>query len=78
MKEAELYEVSDPTPLEDWINTDVATDMLGISTRSLQNLRSSGVLPFAKLCGKCYYKRSDLEKLLESKYGYANADYSKR
>lgn len=62
-----------PTPLEDWLNSDVATDMLGISLRSLQNLRSSGMLPYAKLCGKCYYKRSDLEALLESKYGCINA-----
>lgn len=56
------------TPLEDWLTGPVVEDMLDISTRKLQTLRSNGSLPYSKLGGKIFYKRVDVERLLESGY----------
>lgn len=59
------------TPLEDWVTGAVVEDMLDVSTRRLQTLRSNGSLPYSKLGGKVYYKRADVERLLESGYNGA-------
>lgn len=56
------------TPLEDWLTGPFVEDMLDISTRSLQTLRTNGSLPYSKLGGKIYYKRQDVETLLEKGY----------
>ena len=44
------------------------TDWLhNISKRTLQHYRDTGVLPFAQIGHKCYYKREDVERLLQTK-----------
>jgi len=53
---------------ESWIDGQDVSIALNIGPRSLQTLRTSGKLPFTKIQGKCYYKFSDLEALLESNY----------
>lgn len=53
---------------ETWIDGQDVCIALNISQRSLQTLRSSGLMPFSQFHGKCYYKVSDLEALLESNY----------
>lgn len=53
---------------ETWIDGQDVSIALNISQRSLQTLRSSGLMPFSQFHGKCYYKVSDLEALLESNY----------
>lgn len=58
------------TPLEDWIDSGTAIDMLNISERTLQKWRSDGTMPFSKLGNHCYYRRSDIEQMLEA--GYIN------
>ena len=40
-------------------------EILGISPGTLQNLRIQGHLPYTKINGSCYYKREDVEKMLE-------------
>jgi hypothetical protein len=40
------------------------TKMLGISTGTLQNYRLNGTLPFKKVGGTIFYKRSDVLKLV--------------
>lgn len=67
---AEMLEAtsSNRTPLEDWLPSSVVEDMLNISTRTLQHYRSSGKLPYTIVGGKALYKRSDVERLLESNY----------
>lgn len=54
--------------LNEWIDNQDVMQALHISQRSLQNLRSSGVLPYAVLCNKCYYRVSDVEALLLNSY----------
>jgi len=56
------------TPLTQWHDNYEVMEMFHISQRTLQTLRSSGKLPFAKMGGRCYYKESDLLRLLEDSY----------
>jgi hypothetical protein len=53
---------------ENWLDADQVTEALKISTRTLQNLRDTELIPFSKINGKFYYKASDIEKLLETNY----------
>lgn len=53
---------------ETWIDGQEVSIALNISQRSLQTLRDSGLLPFSKFHGKCFYKVADLETLFESSY----------
>ena len=53
---------------ETWIDGQEVSMALNVSQRTLQTLRSSGLIPFSQFSGKCYYKVSDLEALLESNY----------
>jgi len=56
------------TALEDWLTTEIVEDMLGISKRTLQTLRTQRKIGFCKVGGRCYYKRSDIELLMENCY----------
>lgn len=53
---------------ETWIDGQDVQVALNVSQRTLQTLRTSKLLPFSQFNGKCYYKVSDLETLLESNY----------
>ena len=41
---------------------------LRLSTRTLQEYRNSGTLPFYKIGGKILYKQSDIQAMLEKHY----------
>jgi len=56
------------TPLEDWLDTQNVERLLRISPRTLQTLRSNGTIPFSRVGAKLYYKRSDIQQVLEDKY----------
>ena len=51
----------------DWLHNGDVCKLLNISKRSLQHYRDTGVLPFAQIGHKCYYKREDVERLLNTK-----------
>ena len=53
---------------ETWIDGQDVSVALNVSQRTLQTLRTSGLLPFSQFNGKCYYMVSDLETLLNSNY----------
>lgn len=55
-----------PTPLEDWIDAQDVMQALHISQRTLATLRANGTLPYAKLGGRCLYRKSDLERVLDT------------
>lgn len=57
-----------PTALEDWLPSHTVERKLGISTRTLQTLRDNGTMPYTKLGGKIYYKRSDIQRILDDAY----------
>lgn len=51
-------------PIKKWLKTPEVLKLLNISKPTLQNLRTSGKVPFRKIGGVCYYSMKDLEKLL--------------
>lgn len=53
---------------EKWFDNQDVMMALRISRRTLQKLRDLGILPFARLEGKLFYKRGDLNSMLESRY----------
>lgn len=52
------------TPLEDWIDSHDVMRLLHISQRTLQTLRSNGMIKFSKLGKKIYYRRKDIQNIL--------------
>mgnify|MGYP002769174370 FL=1 len=69
MQSQENQEVTEQlTPLSEWHDNYEVMEMFHISARTLQTLRSNGKLPFAKMGGRCYYKESDLQRLMEESY----------
>ena len=51
----------------DWLHNGDVCKLLNISKRTFQHYRDTGVLPFAQIWHKCYYKREDVELLLQTK-----------
>ncbi len=53
-------------PEEIWIDKQEIMMRLHISNRTLQTWRSKGIIPFARIGKKIFYKESDLWDLLNS------------
>ena len=56
------------TSLRDWVDNQVVMQTLHISPRTLQTLRSNGTLPFSRINNKIYYRRRDIERILNDNY----------
>lgn len=56
------------TPLEDWLDNQDVMHQLHISPRTLQTLRSNGTLPFSRIGNKLYYRRADIQRILNDNY----------
>lgn len=52
----------------DWIDAQDVLTKLHVSPRTLQRWRISGALPYSRVSGKCYYRRSDIVALLNRNY----------
>ncbi len=50
-----------------WLESEAARKMLGISQKTWQTYRDNRVLPFSQFGRKIYVKRADIEAFLESK-----------
>jgi hypothetical protein len=48
--------------------------LLRISTRTAQKIRSSNLIPFAQIGRKVYYKMTDVTQLIETHYRTAYSD----
>ena len=59
---------SDETLLDNWIDGQIVMQTLHISPRTLQTLRSNGILPFSRIGNKIYYRKSDILKILSDNY----------
>lgn len=68
VQSTQAVQVPTLTPLDQWHDNYEVMEMFHISQRTLQTLRSNGKLPFAKMGGRCYYKESDLQRLMEESY----------
>ena len=53
---------------ETWLDNQDACNILKVSTRTLQNYRDNGTLPFSNLGGKIFYKAADIEAVLYHNY----------
>jgi hypothetical protein len=58
--------MKDQIPEEIWIDKQEIMMRLHISNRTLQTWRSKGILPFARIGKKIFYKESDLRNLLNA------------
>ncbi|MDD2798760.1 MAG: helix-turn-helix domain-containing protein [Bacteroidales bacterium] len=58
----------DETSLEDWLDNQDVMQALHVSPRTLQTLRSNGLLPFSRIGNKLYYRRQDIIKILSDNY----------
>ena len=64
------YDSKKPVFIEaEWVESEEAMKILGVSIGTLQNLRNNGTVPYTKLGGKLKYKKSDLLNILEKDYG---------
>jgi len=54
--------------LEDWLDNQDVMLALHISPRTLQTLRSNGILPFSRIGNKLFYRRQDVIKILSDNY----------
>ena len=54
--------------LNDWLDNQDVMLALHISLRSLQTLRSNGTLPYSRINNKIYYRRRDIERILNDNY----------
>lgn len=68
-----LISLQEKQVTEQWLDGQDVRLMLKISKRTLQSLRDCGSLPFSKINGKFYYKRYDIEALLESNYTHSKS-----
>jgi len=52
----------------DWVDGYAVMQMLNISPRTLQTLRSNGTMPFSRIGNKLFYRKSDILKILAHNY----------
>lgn len=53
------------SPNKEWLDNQQVCLLLNISPRTLQSHRDKGILPYSQTGHKCYYKKSDVEKLMQ-------------
>lgn len=59
---------SEESGLNDWIDNQDVMLALHVSLRTLQTLRSNGTLPYSRINNKIYYRRRDVERILNENY----------
>lgn len=47
-----------------WLDSDEAAELLGVSSRTLQRLRTDKEIDYSMLRGRCRYRLSEIERLL--------------
>ena len=58
----------------DWVTNKDAKELLGLSKPTLQRYRNAGLLPFSRLGGNVYYRRSDINAVLEQNLRVGTSD----
>lgn len=54
--------------LDDLLDSQQVMQALHISPRTLQTLRSNGIMPYTSIVGKIYYRKRDIETILSNNY----------
>ena len=65
---AQLHKTHAQLLSEEWVNKDQVMAILKISTRTLESLKSKGILPYTKIQGMFYFRTMDIENLLKANY----------
>lgn len=79
LSDDEIDAMLEKSILEDWIDNQDVMQILHISPRTLQTLRSNCTLPFSRIGNKLYYRRQDIQRLLANNYSMIKIrDYGKR
>lgn len=60
--------------LSEWMDNQDVMFALHVSLRTLQTLRSNGTLPYSRINNKIYYRRADIEQLLNDNYSHHSSD----
>jgi len=55
-----------PVKEAEWIKSHQVQRLLGISPGTLQNLRVNGTIPYSKVGGVLFYKKIDIQNILEN------------
>jgi hypothetical protein len=58
----------------DWVDAEDVIEKLHITPRTLQRWRINGLLPYSRVNGKCYYRKSDVLILLMNNYNGEKGD----
>ena len=66
--EVEILNDSNLSCTGKWLNGDQIMRMLGISRRTLQNYRDTGILPYSVVGGKFFYSIGDMEEVMANNY----------
>ena len=53
---------------EKWMSSEAVMRKLGISKRTLQNYRDTGILPYSVVGGKFFYSIGDIEEVMANNY----------
>ncbi len=61
-----------------WLSSEEVCHLLMISKRTLMSYRSRGILPFAQIGRKIYYKASDIDDYLDQHYIKAHYQAERR
>ena len=64
--EESLQNTSQPSEKQ-WLNNKEFCEYLGISKRTAQNYRDTGIIPFSQIGSKIYYRLSDVFHALDKK-----------
>lgn len=59
--------------LSEWMDNQDVMFALHVSLRTLQTLRSNGTLPYSRINNKIYYRRADIEQLLNDNYSHQSS-----
>ena len=57
---------SDNTEITEWLNGNEVCELLNISKRTLQTLRTKEIIPYSQIYNKIYYNRNDVENLIKN------------
>jgi len=63
-----LHEQPQP-PVQKWLKNKAAAAMLGISVRTLQDLRDKGIVPHSRIGRIIYYDPQDIQREIERRKG---------
>lgn len=68
-KAFQQHQVGQPTDLRsEWMTPVEVGHALNMSAKTLHRLRNCGALPYSRVHGKIFFKRTDVEQLLQDNY----------